>query len=91
MAEPPEERARGAPRAPRLVERNSCEVKSAARWVGGAGVHECSAGLLHSLLAGCAADLVGWRDVCAAAAARGVPPRAPRAVELRRAGRGALW
>ena len=52
---------------------------------------ECPAGLLHSLLAGCAADLVGWRGVCAAAAARGVPPRAPRAVELRRAGRGALW
>ena len=51
----------------------------------------CPAGLLHSLLAGCAADLVGWRGVCAAAAARGVQPRAPRAVELRRAGRGALW
>ena len=52
---------------------------------------ECSAGLLHSLLAGCAADLLGWRGVCAAATARGVPPRASRTVELRRAGRGALW
>ena len=42
---------------------------------------ECPAGLLHSLLAGCA-DLVGWRGACAAAAAaRGVPPRAPRAVD----------
>ena len=79
------------PRAPRLVERGCREVKSTARWVGGAGVPECSAGLLHSLLAGCAADLFGWRGACAAAAARGVPPRASRTVELRRAGRGALW
>ena len=67
-------------------------MQSAAQWVGGAGVRMClvSSRLLHTLLAGCA-DLVGWRGACAAAAARGVPPRAPRAVELRRAGRGALW
>ena len=59
--------------------------------MGGRRCAECSAGLLHSLLAGCVADLLEWRGVCAAATARGVPPRASRTVELRRAGRGALW